>query len=268
MTFNGSSCPEELSSDVDSGLDGPSQVSGVHAAGASQESSQKKKSDIWKHFVKAADYEASKKAICIHCKNSYVCSDGSTKSLWRHVKKVHPKALGIPVAAGPLDRFFGGAPEDVPYSNEAFKEVLVNMIARKCLPFILVEDGDFRTMVRMLRPGTNVPSANTIKNETMKIFNAEKARMRALLQETPGKLSFTVDVWTSANVEAFLGVTVHWIDKEWCLQDTLLDLVPLEGPHTGENLCTEFVGVCSDFGILTKLLAVTTDNARRRQEQR
>ena len=51
----------------------------------------------------------------------------------------------------------------------------------------------------------------------MKIFNAEKARMRALLQETPGKLSFTVDVWTSANMEPFLGITVHWIDKEWCL---------------------------------------------------
>ena len=63
---------------------------GVHATGASQESSQKK-SDIWKHFVKAADYETSKKAICIHCQSSYMCNDGSTKSLWRHVKKVHPK---------------------------------------------------------------------------------------------------------------------------------------------------------------------------------
>ena len=240
MTFNESSYPEELSFDADSGLDEPSQVSdGVHTAGASQESSQKK-SDVWKHFVKAADYEASKKANCIHCQSSYVCSGGSTKSLWRHVKKAHPKALDIPVAAGPLDRFFGGASEDVPYSNEAFKEVLVGMIARRCLPFVLVEDCSFRKMVRMLRPGTNVPSANTIKNETMKVFNAEKARMRALLQETPGKLSFTADVWTSANVEPFLGVTVHWIDKEWCLQDMLLDLVPLEGSHTGESLCAAF----------------------------
>ena len=67
MTFNGSSCPEELSSDVYSGLDGPSQLSGVHAAGESRESSQKR-SDMWDHFKKAADYETSKKASCIHCK--------------------------------------------------------------------------------------------------------------------------------------------------------------------------------------------------------
>jgi hypothetical protein len=261
MTSNGSSYPEELSSDADSGLDGPSQASGgVHAAGASQESSRKK-SDVWKHFTKAADYETSKKAICIHCKSSYVCSGGSTRSLWRHVKKAHPKALDTPVAVGPLDRFLGEASEDVPYSNESFKEILVDIIARKCLPFVLVEDRGFRKMVRMLRPGTTVPSANTIKNTTMKIFNAEKARMRALLQEAPGKLSFTADVWTSANMEPFLGVTVHWIDKEWCLQDMLLDLVPLEGSHTGESLCAAFVDVCLDFGILTKLLAVTTDNA-------
>ena len=124
MTFNESSCPEELISNVDSGLDGPSQASGgVHATGASQESSRKK-SDVWNHFIKAADYEASNKAACIHCQSSYVCSDWSTKSLWRHVKEVHPKALDIPVAAGPLDRSFGGASEDIPYSNEVFKEFL------------------------------------------------------------------------------------------------------------------------------------------------
>jgi len=33
-------------------------------------------------------------------KINYVCSGGSTRSLWRHVKNAHPKALGIPVAAG------------------------------------------------------------------------------------------------------------------------------------------------------------------------
>jgi hypothetical protein len=260
MSFNGSSCPEELSSDVYSGLDGSSQVSGVHVAGESRGSSQKK-SDMWDHFKKAADYETSKKASCIHCKISYVCSGGSTRSLWRHIKNAHPRALGIPVAAGPLDKFFGEASEDVSYSDEAFKEILVSMVARRHMPFILVEDRDFRTMVRMLRPGTKVPCANTIKNGVMTTFEAGKARMRVLLQEAPGKISFTVDVWTSANMEPFLGVTAHWIDKEWRLQDTLLDLVPLEGSHTGESLCAAFVGVCSDFGILTKLLAIITDSA-------
>ena len=180
MAFNESSCPEELIPNVDSGLDGPSQASGgVHATGASQESSWK--SDVWNHFIKAADYETSNKAICIHCQSSYVCSDWSTKSLWRHVKKAHPKALDIPVAAGPLDRFFGGASEDVPYSNEAFKEVLVSILARKCLPFVLVEDCDLRAMVGMLRPGT--------RRQKQRRRRSRWATPRAMLQSTPSQQS-------------------------------------------------------------------------------
>jgi hypothetical protein len=263
MTFNGSIHPTELISNSDSGLIALSQALEVHIAGASQESSRKKgNSEIWKHFEKAADYETSKKVDCIHCNKSYVCRDGTTGNMWRHVKNAHPRKLGVPVLAdGPIDRFLSGVPENVPYSLEAFKEVLVNWIVKKGLPFTVVEDDDFHAMIRMLRSGTKVPSANTIKNRIMDMFNAEKARVRALLQETPGKLSFSIDVWTSVNMEPFLGITVHWIDKEWRLQDMLLDLVPLEGPHTGKMLCAAFVGVCSDFGILTKLLAVTSDNA-------
>jgi GrpB-like predicted nucleotidyltransferase (UPF0157 family) len=41
----------------------------------------------------------------------------------------------------------------------------------------------------------------------------------------------------------------------------LIDFVPLDGEHTGENLCEAFVDVCERRGILGKLLGVTTDNA-------
>jgi len=260
MTFDESSSSTELSSDSDSCLGEPSQILEVQAASESQESSLQK-SEMWKHFKKAVDYETSKKVGCIHCSKSYVCKDGSTKSMWRHVKSAHPRKLGAPVAVGPIDKFFSRVPENVPYSVEAFKEFVIEWVVEECMPFTVVKAESFRAMLRMLRPGTKVPSANTIKNRIMGMFNAEKARVRTLLQETPGKLSFSLDVWTSVNMEPFLGITVHWIDEEWRLQGMLLDLVPLEGKHTGESLCTAFVDVCSDFGILTKLLAVTSDNA-------
>ena len=114
MTFNGSSCPEELSSDVYSGLDEPSQLSGVHAAGESRESSQKR-SDMWDHFKKAADYETSKKASCIHCKarlTTYAVVGG-----WVHQEPVEacqecaPQSTRHPGRCWTraLDKFFGGA---------------------------------------------------------------------------------------------------------------------------------------------------------------
>ena len=52
---------------------------------------------------------------------------------------------------------------------------------------------------------------------------------------------------------AFLAITVHFITKDWKLQDKLLDFIDLSGPHTGENLCDAFVKSCHEFGILEKV---------------
>jgi hypothetical protein len=53
----------------------------------------------------------------------------------------------------------------------------------------------------------------------------------------------------------FLGITVHWISKNWNLKELLLDFVKLSGPHSGENLYDSFVQcVHDDMRILTKVL--------------
>ncbi len=46
---------------------------------------------------------------------------------------------------------------------------------------------------------------------------------------------------------------MHWITKDWELQDSLLDFIDLSGPHSGENLCNAFVKSCCEFGILEKV---------------
>jgi hypothetical protein len=46
---------------------------------------------------------------------------------------------------------------------------------------------------------------------------------------------------------------MHWITKDWMLQDSLLDFIDLCGPHSGENLCNAFVKSCQEFEILNKV---------------
>jgi len=46
---------------------------------------------------------------------------------------------------------------------------------------------------------------------------------------------------------------MHWITKDWVLQDSLLDFIDLSGPHSGENLCNAFVKSCQEFEILKKV---------------
>jgi len=73
------------------------------------------------------------------------------------------------------------------------------------------------------------------------------------LKNTPSKISFTLNAWTLSNQLPFLGITSHWIEENWELNETLIDFVELSGAHTGENLSEAFVKSCKDLGILTKV---------------
>ncbi|CAJ0644800.1 14787_t:CDS:10 [Entrophospora sp. SA101] len=138
---------------------------------------------------------------------------------------------------------------------------LINKIPQTNQPFIEIENEELKNLLWLLQPGVPLPSADTIKNEIIKSFDKERSNLKELLQNIPGHISFTLDCWTSANTIPFLGITSHWINIDWQLQETLIDFVKLSGPHSGDNLREAFVASCRDLGIFAKLLAVTTDNA-------
>lgn len=82
-----------------------------------------------------------------------------------------------------------------------------------------------------------------------------------MFQNSPGKLSFVVDCWTSPNQVSYQGVIVTFVNKEWELEHIVLDVTPLDSAHTGTNLCTAFTGLLESFEIQNKMLAITMDNA-------
>jgi hypothetical protein len=147
------------------------------------------------------------------------------------------------------------------YTHEAFRECLVKWIVVKGQPFSEIDAPPFCEMVGLLNSDANVPSNDTVKHDIGRCFGEGKERMRATLQGAPDCLSFVIDAWTSPSMLAFLGTTVHWIDADWRLRNLLLAMPSLSGRHTGENLCTTFKAVCHDFGVTTRLLAITTDSA-------
>jgi hypothetical protein len=52
---------------------------------------------------------------------------------------------------------------------------------------------------------------------------------------------------------AFLGITAHWITKDWELKEILIDFYKLVGSHSGENLAEAFMNCINEFNILTKV---------------
>lgn len=69
------------------------------------------------------------------------------------------------------------------------------------------------------------------------------------------------DGWTLNNKISFLGIIACWIDHDWNLHQTVIDIVQLRGAHTGIKIADTCSKVLEDFGLCDKLLAIMTDNA-------
>src|SRR5204862_6905794 len=58
-----------------------------------------------------------------------------------------------------------------------------------------------------------------------------------------------------------VGVTIHFIDEKFRLQQELLGFVPLTGSHTGEYMAEVIYDLIEEYGIKEKFFCITTDNA-------
>jgi hypothetical protein len=80
-----------------------------------------------------------------------------------------------------------------------------------------------------------------------------KSAVQKILKEVSGKLSFSLDIWTSTVVKAYIGITVHFINNSWNLQQITLDFIELEGSHTGKCIAEELIAVLSSYDISKKV---------------
>ena len=79
-----------------------------------------------------------------------------------------------------------------------------------------------------------------------------------------GKVSFTTDVWTDQSLNAYMGVTAHWIEGHVNessygpkynleMRAELIGFYHIPGSHTGEHLAHAFLKVIDRFGLARKV---------------
>lgn len=151
--------------------------------------------------------------------------------------------------------------KNLTFSQELFEERLIKWIVKNDQPFTEVESTGFKELLTLLKPNLSIVSANTVKRRIMDTYDVKQSEMNLMFQKLDSKVSFTTDCWTSPNNLAFMGVTAHYINEDWELQVTTLDFIHLPGPHSGSNLHKCFVSVLETYGLETKSLAITLDNA-------
>ncbi|GBC32317.2 zinc finger BED domain-containing protein RICESLEEPER 2-like [Rhizophagus irregularis DAOM 181602=DAOM 197198] len=193
------------------------------------EISDKSKSNIWKYFTKERGQDNKITAKCNYCNAKYAVVKGATTNLWTHIKKIHVSLFDLSTTQRTLEQYglsvnsnseiFTGAS-----TEENLRKWLTNWIILEDLPFTIVE-GWLKWILKKVTGGFHL--------------------------ETSGKLSLSLDIWTSTVVKSYMEITVHFIDNSWHLQQITLDFIELEGSHTGKNIAEELIMINS----------ITTDNA-------
>jgi hypothetical protein len=144
------------------------------------------------------------------------------------------------------------------------EQLLVRWISRCSIPFRMVECSEFRDLLFFLNSGINtwLPAEHhTIQGWTIRAFESEKQRIQQALQSAQSKIHFTVDLWTSTNSKALLGMIGHYFAENGDLQQSVLALRELEGQHTGKNQSHLIMKVIEEYGIACKVGYFMMDNA-------
>lgn len=142
-------------------------------------------------------------------------------------------------------------------SQTGVSERLIKFIITTDQPFNICENQEFLDLMKYISRDHKeviVPRRKTLRTMIHARYEEEKEKLKRELQENEGRISLITDCWTSKNQIPYHGVLACWIDNNWVMNTTLLDLSILEGPHTGENLSKELGDLLTKFDLWKKVI--------------
>ena len=108
---------------------------------------------------------------------------------------------------------------------------LIKWIVINQHPFTIVEEPNFINFVHTLYPDAMLVSADTVKRKIIDLYKTNISKIQEVFKNIPGKISFTIDIWTSPSNKSFLSLTAHYIDKNWELKNVLVDFIQIFGKN-------------------------------------
>ncbi|KAL0973170.1 hypothetical protein UPYG_G00199880 [Umbra pygmaea] len=134
------------------------------------------------------------------------------------------------------------------------------MVVKDLQPFTIVEDEGFRAFVKKLDPSYVLPSRKVLKAMVSERYDKAKEQTMEDLQKAEF-VSLTADMWSSINMDGYLGVTCHYITPEAKMATVVLGVRRFYQTHTGQHLMEAKALLMAEWGITSKVQCMVTDNA-------
>ncbi|KAK7882297.1 hypothetical protein WMY93_028471 [Mugilogobius chulae] len=186
----------------------------------------KKRSMAWDHF----DLLPSNKVRCMLC-TQVLSYTNNTSSMLRHLRARHSTDQSQQSTTGPCNSC---QYPDIS-KKQLLDEAIVDMIIKDGQPFSMVEGEGFTNLMEILDPLYKVPCRKTVKTMVEERYQQNKKKAEEDLKKASA-VSLTADMWTSRNMDAYLGVTCHYLSDDLDLSTVLLGVQYFPMTHTAAHI--------------------------------
>ena len=245
---------------------------------------RKLRSAVWQDFTKERRADGNCVAVCKHCKKQLTatsrsgtthlrnhlatCTTTSTRRAGKRRKLVvrrihHSKSFADGQSGEGHASGDDNDNEGTHFDQELSRRDLVHMIVQHGYRFSMVDDVGFQKFVKNLQPQFRMVSYDTVRSDTMEIYEGEKRKLQDVLFKIPCRVSISVDMWQSNTQMEYMCLTCHYIDHandEWKVRKKILNFVHMEASFTVDQIANLIVEKLHSWGIDRKLGAVVLDN--------
>ncbi|TRY76102.1 hypothetical protein DNTS_030158 [Danionella cerebrum] len=148
--------------------------------------------------------------------------------------------------------------------HEAITNAILSDLIIDCnIPLSFLEKKSFRHFLSVLDSKYSPVCHRTLTAKTESLTEERRLKLKTQLSNTD-HVSVTVDIWSDRKKRGFLGVTVHWVEKDAeriQLKTNLLACNRFKGSHTAERICDQFEAICDEYDIKATLDYIISDNA-------
>lgn len=145
--------------------------------------------------------------------------------------------------------------------DEDITQLILDVIILDIQPMSIVTDQGFKRLIRTAWPKYSMPTRQTFANRLNSKYDKHFSELKKELNKTK-HVAITEDGYTSKfTQDKYDTVTVHFV-KDHRLVSRCLELFRFDGhAHDSEHIKDNLLSCFDSWGIRSKVVALTTDNA-------
>ncbi|KAF9890490.1 hypothetical protein FE257_005895 [Aspergillus nanangensis] len=126
----------------------------------------------------------------------------------------------------------------------------------------MLKNPEFQQLIELLATGPPMPILNPQQVQDT-IIDMAKERQDQIFRLLPsgGRISLTLDCWTSPTGSSFLAITGYFLTQNMEYKQVVLGFQRLQETPTGHSLGHIIQTVLRTYGLTRRVLGITTENA-------